>query len=65
MITYGWYLDEWWTGNATSVGYDCTDEERASILPYTLAPLIREEPSDLDSEAEPSIVSILSVLFAL
>ena len=65
MITYGWYPDEWWTGPATSYGYNCTAKQRATVLPYTLAPLLREEPSDFGAEAEPNIVSILSVLFAL
>ena len=58
MITYGWYLDEWWIGPATSSKYNCTAEERATILPFTMSPVAGETPSDFDAEAEPGIVSI-------
>ena len=62
MITSGWYLDEWWTEPATSDRYKCSPEERATVLPYTLAPLLREYPTYFDAKAEPNIVSILNVL---
>lgn len=65
IITYGWYRDEWWTLPATSDRYNCTAKERATILPYTLAPLQREEPTDLGAEAEPNIVSILMFSLAI
>ena len=58
IMTYGWYVDEWWTGPATSSQYNCTAEERATILPYTMGPALSEFPADLDAEAEPGIVSL-------
>ena len=62
FITYGWYVDEWWILPTTSSEYDCTDEQIASVLPYTLAPVQREYPADLDSVTETGIVSIWNVL---
>lgn len=62
MITYGWYLDRWWTQPATSDEYDCTAEEVATVLPYTLAAIQRESPTNLDAKAEPDIVSISNVV---
>ena len=59
FMTYGWYADKWWTGSATSSQYNCTAEERATILPYTMGPLLPEFPADLDAEAEPGIVSLI------
>ena len=56
IITYGWYYDEWWTWPTYTI-HDCTAEEIATVLQYTLAPIQREYPSDLDAVAEPGIVS--------
>ena len=61
ILTYGWYNDLWWTDDATSSNYNCTAEERASILPYTMGPRLPEYPTDLDAEAEPGIVSLLYI----
>ena len=61
LITNGWYLDEWWTEAAMSSKYNCTVEERATVLPYTMGPVAVETPSDFDAEAEPGIVSIISM----
>ena len=58
VITYGWYVDEWWIGPATSSEYNCTAEERATVLPYTMGPKQREYPTDEFAEAEPEIVNI-------
>ena len=57
FITYGWYVDKWWEGPPTIREYDCSAEERASLLPYTLAPLAPEFPDGMDTRAEPNIVS--------
>ena len=59
IMTYGWYVDNWWTGSATSSQYNCTAEERATILPYTMGPLLPEFPADVNTEAEPGIVSFI------
>ena len=53
IITYGWYANNWWMEPATSDQYNCTAYERASVLLYTLAPVIREYPVDLNAPAEP------------
>ena len=58
IMTYGWYADEWWMRPATSSKYNCTDEERATILPYTMAPNLPEFPADEGAKAEPGIVSL-------
>ena len=50
-------MAEWWKGDATFSEYNCTAEERASVLPYTLGPFTREFPTDEHAEAEPGIVS--------
>ena len=59
FITYGWYVDNWWTIPAISSQYNCTAEERATVLPYTLAPTVPEFPTDFNARAEPGIVSLL------
>ena len=67
LLTYGWYSNGWWKGEATSSQYNCTDEQRASVLLNTLAPLTQEYPLDFEAVAEPGIVSchqwILSIEF--
>ena len=60
-MTYSWYADNWWTGPAISSEYNCTAEERATILPYTMSLVLPEFPADLDAEAEPGIVSFVHV----
>ena len=60
LITYGWYANNWWTVPATSSQYNCTAEERATVLPYTLAPTVPEFPTDFSALAEPGIVSLLT-----
>ena len=62
MITYGWYGDKWWTGPTYYTIHDCTAEEIATVLKYTLAPIQRDYPTDLDAVAEPGIVSSLSYI---
>ena len=62
FITYGWYANNWWTIPATSSRYNCTAEERATVLPYTLAPTVPEFPTDLNAQAEPGIVSLLKFI---
>ena len=57
FITYGWYAPKWWEIAGDSRKYNCTAEERASVLTYTLAPLIPEFPTGVDTVAEPNIVS--------
>ena len=61
IITYGWYNENWWTGPATSSQYNCTAEDRATILPYTMGPVLPEFATDLDAEAEPGIVSVYQI----
>ena len=60
IITYGWYADNWWTEPATSSQYNCTAEERATVLLYTLSPIVPEFPTDFNAQAEPGIVSLLN-----
>ena len=60
FITYGWYVNNWWTEPATSAKYNCTAEERATVVPYTLAPVVPEFPADFTARAEPDIVSLPS-----
>ena len=60
FITYGWYANNWWTVPATSSKYNCTAEEKATVLPYTLAPIVSEFPTNFSSQAEPGIVSCIN-----
>ena len=62
LITYGWYSNGWWKGAATSSQYNCTDEERASVLLYTLAPIIQESYTDLTAEDESGIVRYFNLI---
>ena len=62
LITYGWYGSGWWKGEATSSQYNCTDEERASVVPYTLAPRIQESYTDLTAEDESGIVRYFNLI---
>lgn len=57
LITYGWYDNEWWTVKATSSHYNCTADQRASILAYTVAPRLQESYTNLTAEDESGIVS--------
>ena len=57
FLTYGWYASKWWEIAGDSSKYNCTAEERASVLTYTLGPLIPEIPTGVDTVAEPNIVS--------
>ena len=58
LITYGWYGSEWWKAKATSSQFNCTAEQRASILAYTLAPQVQESYTNLTTRDESGIVSI-------
>ena len=58
LITYGWYDHGWWAEPATSSEYNCTAEERATVLPYTMGPITHEFPDNLSAEAETGIVSL-------
>jgi gamma-aminobutyric acid type B receptor len=57
IITYGWYANNWWMEPATSDQYNCTAYERASVLLYTLAPVIREYPVNFSAQAEPDNIT--------
>ena len=58
FITYGWYLDQWWTWFSFSRQYNCTADEIATTLLHTMSPVVPEFATDLDAEAEPGIVSV-------
>ena len=60
LITYGWYGNEWWTGDATSSQFNCTPAQRASVLAYTLAPQVQESYTNLTERDESGIVSFFS-----
>ena len=53
FITYGWYVDGWWKDSNDG---NCTGDELADMLLYTMGPIIREIPDD-DVIGEPGIVS--------
>jgi hypothetical protein len=55
FITYGWYVNNWWTGPGFSAEYNCTDEQRATVLPYTLAAIVPEFPTEFDVLTESDI----------
>ena len=61
LITYGWYVNEWWTGDATSSQFNCTPAQRASVLPYTLAPQIQDGYTDTTARDVTGIVSVSSL----
>ena len=62
FLFYGWYDSEWWVGTEkeqellrnTSMYSDCTVEQRASVVPYSLAPLQAEF---LDDQNKSAIIS--------
>ena len=60
LITYGWYGSEWWKAEATSSEFNCTTEQRASVLPYTLAPRIQDGYTNLTARDVSGIVSTMS-----
>ena len=62
LITYGWYGSGWWKGEATSSQYNCTDEERARVMPYTLAPRIQASYIDPTAEDESGIVRYFNLI---
>ena len=58
IITYGWYAKDWWKDPATSPQYNCSADDRGTVLNYTLAAVIREFPMNESAMAKPNIVSI-------
>ena len=54
FLFYGWYIDKWWVGteedqeNLKKLYPDCTSEQIASVVPYSLAPLQAEFLMDLN-----------------
>ena len=54
FLFYGWYGPNWWIGTAKEQEYlrtiypDCTREQRASVVRYSLAPLQAEFLVDQD-----------------
>ena len=67
FLFLGWYDDNWWTlkgeelENVKKRYPDCTSEHIASVVPYSLAPLLAEFLSDQDESTVTSsgIVSCL------
>ena len=59
IITNGWYGTKWWEGPATFSEYNCTAQQRASVLAYTLAPRLQEAYTNLTAKDESGIVSCL------
>ena len=65
FITYGWYANNWWIGPGASSQYNCTDEERATVVPYTLAVIVPEFLTDGNPHEEAGNVSLLQYLYIL
>lgn len=42
LITYGWYSNGWWVGPGSDGQFNCSTEERASVLQYTMGPIQQE-----------------------
>ena len=57
FITYGWYDAGWWKASNGSF-YNCTGEEIAKVLRYTLISVIQENPVDPGFIADPGFVSL-------
>ena len=62
FLFYGWYENNWWVGTEEeqdllrnmSAFSGCTAEQRASVVPYSLAPLLAEF---LQDQNESTIIS--------
>ena len=62
FLFYGWYAKNWWVGTEEEqellrnmpMYSKCTPEQRASVVPYSLAPLQAEF---LDDQNESTIIS--------
>ena len=66
FLFLGWFVDKWWIGTPEeqeglrqSEVFNCTAEQRESVLPYSLAPLQAEflEDQDLSTVTSSGIVS--------
>ena len=51
-----WWSPQWWQGN-NSAGYECTLEERESVVEYSLAVLLYEYIANFSDVAETGLVS--------
>ena len=57
FLFYGWYANNWWLGTEQeqcllrTMYPDCTPEQRASVVPYSLAPLQAEFLEDQNKSA--------------
>ena len=60
FITFGWYPNQWWEMPTNTSQYNCTADQIAEVLRYTLAPAIQEIPLDPHFVAEPGLVSTAS-----
>jgi hypothetical protein len=57
IITFGWYVRQWWEMDAPST--NCTAEERAHVLLYSMAAVSSQFPREQDEyTAEPNIVRV-------
>ena len=71
FLFYGWYSSNWWVGTEEeqdllgnmSAFSDCTAEQRASVVPYSLAPLQAEflEDQNKSTIISSGIVSLKSM----
>ena len=57
FLTYGWYNEDWY-GEPND--FNCTADEVASVLPYTLATILDEFPDDDGVQGGSGIVSDLT-----
>ena len=56
IITFGWYVRQWWKMDAPST--NCTAEERERVLVYSTAAVSSQFPREYDDyHAEPNIVN--------
>ena len=61
ILTFGWYVRNWWKADRLS---NCTIQEKASALQYSLATVPFQFPTpDDEHTGEPNIVKIVFILY--
>ena len=55
FLTYGWYDEKWWE----EPNNNCSSDQLASVLPYTLSSLLRDFPVNESIITETGIVSLI------
>ena len=65
FLIIGWYLKGWWVEPDANRDLGCTEEERLSVLPRAMGPLLYEFPTSTNLVTEGGLVSDIKIFAVL